>query len=82
MRTYMDNRKKYNSCTAVIGTLTAAQRAQKVLASAAIPSRVEKSESVAGQRGCVWCVSFSCSQRQNVASVLAAAGVRVRSWEE
>ena len=76
------NKQKYNSCSAVMGTLTAAQRAQKVLASVAIPSRVEKSEGASSQRGCVWSVSFSCSQKQNVMAVLSSAGIKVRAWEE
>ncbi len=76
------NYEKYNVCSAAVGSLTAAQKAQKVLSSAAIPSRLVKSETASSRRGCVWGVSFSCNQRQNVTSVFNGAGVKVRSWEE
>lgn len=72
----------YRECLAVMGTLTAAQKAQKALSSAAIPTSVGKSESLTANRGCMWAVTFSCNQKQNVASVLANAGISVRAWEE
>ena len=78
----MTERKKYQSvtCSAVMGTLTNAQKAQKVLAAAAIPSSVTKSESSLAHRGCVWCVNFACNQSENVRAVFEAAGVNAKSW--
>ena len=73
---------QYKGCSAVMGTLTNAQRAQKVLSSAAIPTSVGKLESSSTHRGCVWSVNFSCNQMQNVKSVLSSAGINVRSWED
>ena len=76
-------RKNYRrgECSAVMGTLTVAQKAQRVLGAAAIPTGLGKSESSSSHRGCVWSITFSCNQRQNVATVLANAGIHVKSWE-
>lgn len=73
-------RYEYRSCSAVMGTLTGAQKASKALAGAAIPSSVIKIDSPSGARGCVWGVSFSCNQTENVKSVLSSSGIGVRSW--
>ena len=72
-------RYEYRSCYAVMGTLTGAQKASRALANAAIPSSIIKIDS-AGARGCIWGVSFSCNQKENVKSVLLAAGINVKSW--
>ncbi len=73
---------QHKSCSAVMGTLTMAQKAQKALARAAIPASVGKIHSSESHRGCAWSVGFSCNQLQNVQSVLASAGINVKSWEE
>ncbi|MBO5204116.1 MAG: hypothetical protein J6B72_05855 [Clostridia bacterium] len=75
------NRSQYKSCAAVMGTLTNAQKAQRALSAAAIPTSVTKSGSSSSHRGCVWSVNFSCNQMENVRSVLSSAGINVKSWE-
>ena len=72
---------QYKGCSAIMGTLTNAQKAQKALSAAAIPTSVGKLESSSSNRGCVWSVNFSCNQMRNVRSVLASAGINVKSWE-
>ena len=72
---------QYSSCSAIVGTLTNAQKAQKALAAAAIPARVGKLEASSSHRGCVWSINFSCNQMRNVKSVLASSGINVRAWE-
>ena len=42
---------QYSSCSAIMGTLTNAQKAQKALAAAAIPARVGKLEASSSHRG-------------------------------
>ena len=70
-----------NGCRIAIGSITNAMNAQKILAAAAIPSAVIKyDEQNGGGRGCVYGLSFSCAQSNNVRSVLSGAGVRVRKW--
>ncbi len=77
----MTNKYQYKTCAALLGSLTAAQKAQKVLSGAAIPSSVGKINSSENRRGCSWSVSFCCNQRENVESVLSRAGITVKSWE-
>jgi len=78
----MTDRKRfqYKNCSAEMGTLTNAQKAQRALSQAAIPSSVTKSETSRSHRGCVWSVNFSCNQTENVKTVFASAGINVRSW--
>lgn len=71
----------YQGCSAIMGTLTNAQKAQKALSLAAIPSSVTKMEGSTTHRGCVWSVSFTCNQAKNVKTVLSSAGINVRAWE-
>jgi len=66
-----------NVCSAQIGSITQAMRAQSVLAAAAIPNRVIKNET---PRGCIYALSFSCSQTNNVKTVLAREKIRVKQW--
>ncbi len=76
----MTQKNRYQGCSAVLGTLTNAQKAQYALAAAAIPSRVIKETSPHAYRGCVWSVEFSCNQQQNVSRLLASAGISVKGW--
>ena len=77
-----EKRYQYKDCSAVLGTLTLAQKAQRALASAAIPSSVIKSDASSLHRGCVWSVNFSCNQKENVRTVLSAANVKVKAWSD
>ena len=73
-------RPEHRGCRAIMGSLTNAQKAQKALASAAIPSNINKIDSSETRKGCVWSVNFSCNQLQNVQNVLASAGIHVKEW--
>ncbi len=79
----MPNKKdyQYRSCSAAMAGLTVAQKAQKALAAAAIPSSVGKIKANEAHRGCTWCVNFSCNQSENVKTVFASAGINVKWWE-
>lgn len=72
----------YSSCIAEIGSMTQAMRAQSVLAQAAIPTTVVKSNSSKNSRGCTYGVSLSCAQGENARQALMKAGVKVRRWKE
>ena len=74
------NRIERKGCYAVMGTLTNAQKAQKALSAAAIPSSINKTDSSVSHKGCVWSLNFSCNQLQNVKNVLGSAGITVKSW--
>ena len=67
-------------CTATLQSLTAAQKAQKALASAAIRSSIIKTEGSSFTHGCSYGIEFPCNQQNNVARVLSGAGVAVKKW--
>lgn len=64
---------------AVVGSMTAAQRAQRALLSAAIRADIVKSDSESG-RGCGYGVAFAASQESNVRTILSAAHINVRRY--
>lgn len=72
--------KSYDrDCSAELGSVTNAMKAQKALAAAAIPSAVVKTES-SSRRGCAYGIRFSCNQFNNVRTVLSAARISVKQW--
>ncbi len=73
--------KYYRRCTAELGSISGAMRAQKALASSAIPSQVVKMDS-SSRRGCAYGLSFSCEQSKNVRYVLETARISVKQWNE
>ena len=68
------------SCTAVIGSMTQAMRAQSLLAEAAIRSTVVKVSSAKSTGGCAYGVDFPCTQMSNAQTVLTRTGIRVREY--
>lgn len=68
-------------CRIVIGSMTQAMKAQNVLATAAIPSAVIKTEA-SSRKGCAYGLSFSCQQENNVRTVLASARIAVKEWNK
>ena len=68
------------TCTAVLGSMTQAMRAQSILAEAAIRSVVVKVSSAGSTGGCAYGVDFPCTQMSNAKTVLNGAGMRVREY--
>jgi len=68
------------SCTAVIGSMTMAMKAQAALSEAAIRSSIAKISSSETHNGCAYGVDFPCTQSSNVRTVLSHAGIRVRQY--
>ncbi len=68
------------TCTAVIGSMTQAMKAQSLLADAAIRVGITKISSARTHNGCAYGVEFPCTQSANVRIVLERAGVRVREY--
>ncbi|MBR2621249.1 MAG: DUF3343 domain-containing protein [Clostridia bacterium] len=66
---------------AVVGSMTAAQRAQRALLSAAIRADIVKSDSESG-RGCSYGVAFPASQQNNVRTILSATHINVRRYSQ
>ncbi len=67
-------------CTAVIGSMTQAMKAQTILAEAAIRASLTKISSSKATGGCAYGVDFPCAQSGNVRIILEQAGVRVREY--
>ena len=67
-------------CRAELVSMTQALKAQRALAASAIPVNVVKIESGSSLRGCSYGIEFSCSQKNNVTSLLNSAGISVRKW--
>jgi len=67
-------------CLAVMGSMTQAMRAQKVLSDAAVRAEVVKADSAHTRRGCAYALSYPCSQESNVRTILSSAGIRVRDF--
>lgn len=68
------------TCTAVIGSMTQAMKAQSLLADAAIRGGITKISSARTHNGCAYGVEFPCTQSANVRTVLERGGVRVREY--
>ncbi|MBQ8141136.1 MAG: DUF3343 domain-containing protein [Clostridia bacterium] len=74
-------KEKNDECSAEIGSVTQAMKAQDFLSAAAIPSKVIKSRS-SSRHGCIYGVAYSCSQENNVRAVLANARISVKHWNQ
>lgn len=74
----MRNYQRESECVALIGSMTQALRAQRLLASAAIRSDVIKADGVRGRRGCAYALSYPCYQNNNVIQLLRAEGIRAQ----
>ncbi len=67
-------------CMAVFGAMTRAMRAQQILARAAIRTEVIQADATRNKGGCAYALSYPCTQEGNVRTILASAGVRVRTY--
>ena len=66
--------------TAHLGSMTTALAAQQALAAAAVRSEIVKEDS--GTRGCGYALTFPRTQLGNVRTILSAAHINVRRYEE
>ncbi|MBQ2767102.1 MAG: DUF3343 domain-containing protein [Clostridia bacterium] len=68
------------TCIAAFTSMTVAIGAQRALSSAAIRTSVVKLNANQTTHGCAYGLEFSCSQLQNVKTVLAARGIQVSNY--
>ena len=66
-------KRNFNECIAEIGSITQALKAQDILAFASVPSKVIKAR--ASRSGCIYAISFPCSEEGKVRELLARAGI-------
>ncbi len=78
--TAADSGTSGGTCTAVIGSMTMAMKAQSVLSEAAIRAGIAKISSNATHNGCAYGVDFPCTQSANVRMILSRAGIRVKQY--
>ena len=76
----MRETQRAKECIAVIGSMTQAMRAQKILANAAIRAEIIKADASLTKRGCAYALEYACVQDQNVKTILTKAGIRVKSY--
>lgn len=65
-------------CRAMIGGLTQAMQAQRVLLNGAIRSEVIGADFARGNAGCGYGITYPCAQEMQVRKLLRNAGIRVR----
>ena len=65
-------------CNVALGSVTEAMKAQRVLSAAAIPSDVIKVDKARRHGGCIYGLSFACSQERNVRTLLNSSGIAVK----
>ena len=65
-------------CTVVLGSVTSAMQAQRVLANASIFGTVTKVSSSSDARGCAYGIEFPCSQKDNLRLVLSRADISIK----
>ena len=68
-------------CTLEVGSVTQAMKLQELLSRYAIPSKITKTDS-SSRRGCVYALSYACSQKNNVNTILSNAKINLRSTRE
>lgn len=67
----------HSACTALIGSVTYALKAQKILSENAIGSSVGK---VSSKSGCAYGVTFPMLQKNNVEILLSKHNIRVKKY--
>ncbi len=67
-------------CTAVLGSLTKALKAQRTLAKHAVLANVIKISRKSAEKGCSYGIEFACELTGNVKEILASAGIDVKEY--
>lgn len=67
-------------CTAALGSLTYAIKAQRALAQEGISCEIVKLDSSMTRRGCAYGVEFPCSDQRSVRTVMNAEKITVSSY--
>lgn len=67
-------------CTAVLGSMTMALKAQKTLSKYAIRAETVKISRSSANKGCIYGVKFDCALAGNVREVLDDAGIKAEEF--
>ncbi len=74
----MQNAWERGECACVIGSMTRAIRAQKLLMAKGVRTEVVPTEGAGGGRGCSYALSYSCDAGDTVSVILQNAGITPR----
>ena len=66
-----------SECYAETATVTNAMKVRNALLASAIPCEIIKQASKNG-KGCIYAVSFSCSQANNVSTILSNTKIQIK----
>lgn len=67
-----------NDRIAIIGSMTQAMHAERVLADAMIRAEVVKADSSSTRRGCAYGISYPAEREREVRAILSRSGIRFR----
>ena len=67
-------------CTAALGSLTNAMKAQRVLSEEEIEGTIVKLEASMTRKGCAYGVEFPCNRFKEVRALMSAQGIRVSNY--
>ncbi len=68
------------SCTAVLGTLTLAMKAQRALAKQAVKANVVKVSRKSSEKGCIYGIEYDCYLSGNANAILDDAGIEIKDF--
>ncbi|MBR3894447.1 MAG: DUF3343 domain-containing protein [Clostridia bacterium] len=75
----MQYETKNKQCHSILGSMTQAMQAKKLLESAAVRAQIIKVDSGEDGRGCSYALSYSCALAENVKQILSRAGIRIHA---
>ena len=73
-----DSQRKEKECIAIIGSVTQAMHAQRVLNAASIRTELVKADSSVTGRGCAYALLYPCIMEDAVLRTLQQDSIRVR----
>ncbi|MBE6632709.1 MAG: DUF3343 domain-containing protein [Ruminococcaceae bacterium] len=77
----MQNQGTPGTCNAVIGSVTQAMRAQRLLVGGKVMARVIKASPKETGRGCAYAVTYPCQQADEARELLRRGGIRIRGGD-
>lgn len=75
MRREKSNEEK---CFALIGPITQAIRAQKLLAAAGLYVQIIKADTISAKYGCAYAIEYSCHMEERVRQILRKEEIHVK----
>lgn len=74
------NAQNSAGCSAVMGSMTSAMKAQRLLSKHALRSNVIKISPSTQNKGCIYGIEFDCAQSVRIRNVLQESGIDVKEY--